>query len=72
MLCAAQREVQQPGTDGVVGEAVDQDEAAGVAVDPVGIEGDRPIQAQVAHADRIEIEPLGGDVLEGVHVHLVL
>ena len=45
---AAQREVQQPGTDGVVGDAIDEDEAAHVAVFGVGVERDGPVEAEVA------------------------
>ena len=37
----AQGEVDHPGAGGLVGEAVDQDKPAGLAVDPVGVERDR-------------------------------
>ena len=72
VLRAAQREVEQAGADGGVGQPVDQDEAAGVAVLRVGVEGDRPVELEVADADLVELERLGGEVLERVDVDLVL
>ena len=69
---AAQREVQQAGADGGVGDAVDEDEAAHVAVVDVGIERDRPVGARSADADLVEVERLGREVLERVDVDLVL
>ena len=53
---APEREVQHAGADRVVGDAVDEDEAAGVAVDLVGIEGDRAVELEVAHADLVQVE----------------
>src|SRR5207248_1213584 len=44
---AAQGKMEQPGADGVVGDAVDEDEAAGVAVLRVRVEGDRLAQLEV-------------------------
>ena len=55
VLRAAQREVEHPGADRLVGEPVDQDEAAGVAVLVVGVEGDRPVELEVADADLVEL-----------------
>ena len=55
----AQREVQQPGGDRGVGEAVDEDEPAHVAVLGVGVERDRAVEAEVADADLVELEGLG-------------
>src|SRR5207248_10522704 len=72
VLRAAQSEVDQPGADGVVGEAVDEDEAAESAILAVGLERDRPVELELAHADVVELEPLGGGVLERVDVDLVL
>src|SRR5204863_515073 len=46
VLRAAQREVDQPGADGVVGEAVDEDEAAERAILAVGLERDRPVELE--------------------------
>ena len=61
---APQREVQQAGTDRVLGELVDDDEPAGVAVVGVRVERDRAIEAEVADADLVELERVGGEVLE--------
>ena len=43
---AHQREIDHAGADRGVGEAVDQDEAAGVAIVAIGIEGERLGQAR--------------------------
>src|SRR3546814_12905698 len=40
--------------DGGVGLAVDQDEAAQLAVVRIALEGDRPVQLEVATADLVE------------------
>src|SRR5690606_35142931 len=69
---AAQGEVQGAGGDGVVVLAVDQDESAKGAVLGVGRERDRLLQAEVAVADLVELQALGGQVLLGVHVDPVL
>ena len=73
VLRAAQSEVDHARADGGVGHAVDQDEAAHVAVvaytdrTAIGL-----IEADVAHADLVELKHLGGEVLERVDVDLVL
>jgi hypothetical protein len=72
VLRAPQREVHQARADGVVGEPVDQDEPAKVAVVLVGLEGDGPIELEAAHADVVQLELLRRDVLERVDVDLVL
>ena len=54
------------------GELVDHDEAAGVAVRVVRIERDRPIEAEVAHADLVELERVRREVIEAVDVDAVL
>ncbi len=46
VLGPAQREVEQPGADGGVGQPVDEDEAAHVAVLGVGVERDRPVDGR--------------------------
>ena len=48
--------MDQTGADGLVGEAVDQDEAAGLAILGVRIERDRPVQADVADADFVQFQ----------------
>ena len=59
MFCARRSAKRSmPGADGVVGEPVDQDEAAGVAVLVVGVEGDRPVELEVADADLVQLERL--------------
>ncbi len=69
---AAQREVDQARARGGVGGAVDQDEGAGVAVLGVGVEGDRRRGGEVAEADLVQPQRLGGIVLQRVDVDPVL
>src|SRR5215471_983203 len=57
VLRTAQREVDEAGADGTVGDAVDEDEAAEGAIVRVGLEGDRLIELDLAHADVVELEP---------------
>ncbi len=49
-----------------------RDEAAGLAVGRVRIERDRPVERDVADADLVHLEHLGGKVLHRVDVDLVL
>jgi hypothetical protein len=72
VLRAAQREVQHAGADGLVAQPVDDDEAAHVAVLRVGVERDRAIEREHAHAGLVELQRLGGEVLERVDVDQVL
>ena len=72
VLRPPQGEVQQAGADRVVRQAVDQDEAAGVAVLLVGVEGDRAVHGDVAHADLVQLQPLGGEMLQSIDVDPVL
>ena len=72
VLRAAQREMHQPGAHGRVGQAVDQDEAARIAVLGIRIERDRLIEREVADADLVQRERLRGEMLERVDVDLVL
>ncbi len=69
---APQREIDHAGGDRLVGIAVDQDEGAGVAVVGVRIEGDRPRHRQIADADLVQRQRLGGKLGERVDVDLVL
>ena len=69
---AAQREVDEPHADRVVGEAVDDDEAAEIAVLVIGREGewagrDRDCTTPIS----LRLERLGRDMLERVDVDLV-
>ncbi len=72
VLRAAQREVQHAGADRPVAEAVDDDEAAHVAVVGVRIERDRAIEREIAHADLVEMQRLRREVIERVDVDDVL
>src|SRR5581483_11511188 len=53
---ATKRELEEPRADGVVRDAVDEDEAAGIAVLHVRVEGDRLAQLDVDDADGVELE----------------
>ena len=55
---APEREADHAGGDGRVGEAVDQDEAAGVAVLLIGVEGDRRGGRDVDEADLVQLQHL--------------
>ena len=57
---------------GLVGGAIDQDEAARVAIVEIGVEGDRHGRREIAEADFVEIELLGGQLVEIVDVETVL
>src|SRR3546814_1001711 len=50
---APQCEIDGAAGDGGVGLAVDQDEAAQLAVVRIALEGDRPVQLEVATADLV-------------------
>ena len=55
---AAQAEIDHAGADRGVGEAVDQDEAAGIAIVAIGIEGQRLGQGEIGIADFVERQGL--------------
>ena len=65
---AAQPEGDHAGADGVVGETVDDDERTGPPVSLIGIERDRDAGRQIAKADVVEGERVGGEVLAGIGV----
>ena len=67
----AQGEIDEPHADRVVGEAVDEDEAAKVAVLVIGRKGDGCVKIEIADADLVELERLRRHVLERVDVDLV-
>ena len=69
---AAQAEIDHARADRGVGEAVDQDEAAGVAIVAIGIEGDGLGQREIAVADFVQRQRLGRQMIERVDVDLVL
>ncbi|MNV56100.1 hypothetical protein D3C71_1483690 [compost metagenome] len=71
VLRATQGKVQESGADRIVGQAVNHDETAGIAIFLVGIKCDWLIKAQVADADFIQVQCLGGEVLERIDVDLV-
>ena len=68
---AAQGEIDQPHADRVVGEAVDDDEAAEMAVLVIGREGDGAVEIEIADADLVEAQRLRRDMLQRVDVDLV-
>ena len=69
---APQRVAQHPRADRVVGDAVDEDERARLAVVVVGVEGDLAVELEVADPDLVELELGRGEVLARVDVELVL
>ena len=69
---AAQGKGDHAAGDRRVGHPVDQDEAAHVAVLGIGIECDGVIEREIAERDLVELEVRGRDVLERIHVDLVL
>ncbi len=68
----AERMRNHSGTDGGVGQPVDEDEASGVAVVGIRIEGHRPIETDVADADLVEGQRIGRGLFQRVYVDLVL
>jgi hypothetical protein len=68
----AQREFEQACADGVVADAIDENEPAGIAIVLVHVESDRVVEREIAHADFVQGQRLGGDVLERIDVDLVL
>ena len=69
---AAQSETQHPGTYGVVGEAVDQDEATQIAIPTIGVKRDRPVELELADANLVQFERLRSQVLQRVHIDPIL
>ena len=55
-----------------IGEAVDQDEAAHVAIVAIGIEGQRLRQREIAVADFIERKRLAGHMFQRIDIDHVL
>ena len=69
---ATQRECDHPARDRRVAHSIDEDEAAHFAIVGIRIERDRTIERDVAEADLVEIEMLGGNMLERADVDFVL
>jgi hypothetical protein len=69
---APQRKVDHTTGNRRVGRPVDQDECARVAILGIGIECDGAIEREIADRDLIEVEVLGRNVLERIHVDPVL
>ncbi len=65
-------ELDHAGADRRIGEAVDDDEAAGVAILAIGIERDRFRGREIAIADLVELERPRRNVLQRIHIDLVL
>ena len=68
----AQAKGDHPGPGRFVGEAVDQDKGAGVAVDHIGIERHWRGGRQVAEPDLVEAEGLVGQMRQGFDIDAVL
>ena len=69
---APQTEIDHPRPDRGIGETVDQDEAAHIAIVAIGIEGQRLRQREIAIADFVQRQRLAGQMLQRVDIHLVL
>ena len=69
---APQAEVDHAGAYRVVAVPVDEDETTRLPELPVGVEGDLPVEADVAIGDVVELECLGRGVLQIGDVELVL
>ena len=72
VFAAAQGKVQHPGPDSIEREAVDEQETPEIAIFDIGVERDAPAELEVADADLVERELVGGDPLQGVDPQLVL
>jgi hypothetical protein len=68
---AAQPEGDHPGADGMVAEALDDDERAGLPIHRVGVERHGRRGGKVAEGDVVQGEGARGQVRAGVHVDLV-
>ena len=64
VLRTAQGELDQARADGGVTQTIDQNETAGFAVVLVGIEGDWLTGKEVAHADLVQRQLFGRQVLD--------
>ena len=64
----AQRKIDHVGGDRLVGEAIDQNERAGLSAFGVRIERQRPRNGHVADADLVELERLRSELRQGVDV----
>ena len=69
---ATQTEVDHAGAGGRVGEAVDENERAGLAILRVRVERDRRRGREVAQADLVERQRARRDVLQRIDIDLVL
>ena len=69
---AAEREVDQAERDRVIGLTVDQDEAAGQAVDHIGIKWDRLVKREGGDANLVEFQRAGRGFGHRVDVDAVL
>src|SRR5690554_3680627 len=68
---AAQCKVEHAGPYSVIAEAVDKDEATGVAVVLIGIKGNWPVEAEVAFRNTVKFECAGGSMLKRIDVDLM-
>ncbi len=64
--------MQHARRHGGVGQLVDQDKAAQVAIGFIGLKGDVAVGRQIGHADSVQFQHLGRHMLQAVDVDLVL
>ena len=67
-----QREADHPGRGGLLGRAVDQDKAAGIAACLIWIEGDRHVGRDIAKADFVRCERARRRMGPGIDIDPVL
>ena len=72
ILRPAQREMDQPGPHGAVGHLVDQDEPAKVAAPLIGHERNVAVDSHIRHADRVQVQRFGGQMVHRVDIDLIL
>src|SRR3546814_20681808 len=68
ILASTKRIMDDPRAHRRIGHPVDKDEAAKVVVFGIGGKGHRPVERDIAHADRVQVQRLAGDMLPGVDV----
>ena len=71
VLATAQAEMQHPCANGVVGDLVDQDEAAQRAIFCIGIKDDAPVGRNLANPDLIQIQRLRCEMFHRIDVDFV-
>src|SRR6266567_8861899 len=67
-----QREGDDPGSRGLLGKAVDQDEGARIAAFLIRVEGNRHAGRQIAEADLVDLEGARRDMRPAIYIDPVL